>query len=65
MKDGAITDKNALFADPDLRARMANIDQVNCKSYDELVTTNNNNANAIEQGNSSFSLPYMPVLMLL
>jgi hypothetical protein len=48
-----VNDGNALFKDKAIRARMANIDQQNCKNYSTLLSSNNNNAAAIQQDPSN------------
>lgn len=43
------TTPNVLFKDPAVRLRMANIDQKNCLTYQQLLAANNNNQAAVEQ----------------
>jgi len=47
--DDWISNHDALFPDNDMRMRFAYLDQVNCLSYEELLSQNNNDANDAEQ----------------
>ncbi|KAM9973905.1 hypothetical protein ACTFIW_007567 [Dictyostelium discoideum] len=48
MTDDELNDDNALFADMETRLRFARLGQKSCLTYDELMTKNNNNKDAVE-----------------